>query len=124
MNNYISNAISKTKLEEKLIDINYPLEEYLKDADAIQCYKNMNSNNNIKKYFTPEKIKKLIKFITEEPENDDYFRGHKYPYIACELLKADCSYVQDLFVLSKNEYKICFNNFYSFNINYTIIFSI
>ena len=64
MNSYISNVISTTKLEEKLIDINYPLEEYLKDDESIQCYKNMNSNLNIKKYFTPEKIKKLIKFIT------------------------------------------------------------
>ena len=109
MNSYISNVISTTKLEEKLIDINYPLEEYLKDDESIQCYKNMNSNLNIKKYFTPEKIKKLIKFITEEPEDDDYFRGHKFPYIACELLKTDCSYIQDLFVLTNNEYNKKYN---------------
>ena len=109
MNNNISNEISKTKLEEKIIDINYPIEEYLKDDEAIQCYKNMNTNKNIKKYFTPGKIKKLIKFITEEPENDDYFRGHKYPYIACELLKVDCTYIQDLFVLNNNEYDKKYN---------------
>ena len=109
MNNNISDVISTTKLEKKLIDINFPLEEFLKDDESIQCYKNMNSNLNIKKYFTPEKIKKLIKFIIEEPENDDYFRGHKFPYIACELLKTDCSYIQDLFVLTNNEYNKKYN---------------
>ena len=109
MNNNISDIISTTKLEKKLIDINFPLEEFLKDDEYIQCYKNMNSNLNIKKYFTPEKIKKLIKFIIEEPENDDYFRGHKFPYIACELLKTDCPYIQDLFVLTNNEYNKKYN---------------
>ena len=109
MNNNISDVIPTTKLEKKLIDINFPLEEFLKDDESIQCYKNMNSNLNIKKYFTPEKIKKLIKFIIEEPENDDYFRGHKFPYIACELLKTDCPYIQDLFVLTNNEYNKKYN---------------
>ena len=109
MNNNISDIISTTKLEKKLIDINFPLEEFLKDDESIQCYKNMNSNLNIKKYFTPGKIKKLIKFIIEEPENDDYFRGHKFPYIACELLKTDCPYIQDLFVLTNNEYNKKYN---------------
>ena len=109
MNNNISDVIPTTKLEKKLIDINFPLEEFLKDDESIQCYKNMNSNLNIKKYFTPEKIKKLIKFIIEEPENDDYFRGHKFPYIACELLKTDCCYIQDLFVLTNNEYNKKYN---------------
>ena len=91
-----------TQLEEKLADINYPLEEYLQNEEAIQCYKDMKPN--AKKYFTKDKIKQLIKYSTEEPENDDYLKAHKYPYIASELLKTDCNLVQDLFVLNEEEY--------------------
>ena len=91
-----------TKLEEKLIDENYPLEEYLKSEEAIQCYKDM--HKNAKKYFNKEKIKQLIKYVIEEPQNDEYLRGHKYPYFASEMLKAECTRIQDLFVLTDDEY--------------------
>ena len=91
-----------TQLEAKLSDINYPLEEYLKDEEAIQCYKDMKPN--AKKYFNKEKIKQLIKYITEEPENDDYLKAHKYPYVASEMLKSECDSIQDLFVLTEEEY--------------------
>ena len=91
-----------TQLEEKLSDINYPLEDYLNNPDAIQCYKDM--KKNAKKYFDKNKIKQLIKYIIEEPENDVYLQGHKYPYIASEMLKSECSIIQDLFVLTEKEY--------------------
>ena len=91
-----------TKLEEKLVDENYPLEEYLKSEEAIQCYKDM--LKNAKKYFNKEKIKQLIKYVIVEPENDEYLRGHKYPYFASEMLKAECTRIQDLFVLTDDEY--------------------
>ena len=107
MLNKINNYKPLTKLEEKLENINYPLEEYLKDEEAIECFKNMEKNT--KKYFRKEIIKKLIKFITEIPENDDYYMGHKYPYISSEILKIDCDYIQDLFVLTDNEYNIKYN---------------
>ena len=68
-------------LEEKLNDSNFPLEDYLKDDEAISCVKLM--GNNTKKYFDSEKIKQLIKLITEEPTEEDQLRGHKFPYIAC-----------------------------------------
>ena len=91
-----------TQLEAKLSDINYPLEEYLKDEEAIQCYKDMKPN--AKKYFNKDKIKQLIKYITVEPENDDYLKAHKYPYVASEMLKSECNLIQDLFVLTEEEY--------------------
>ena len=97
-----------TKLEENLVDQNYPLEEYLKSEEALQCYKDM--FKNAKKYFNKEKIKQLIKYVIEEPKNDEYLRGHKYPYIASEMLKAECTRIQDLFVLTDDEYNEKYQN--------------
>ena len=91
-----------SSLEEKLNDKNYPLEDFLKDDEAISCIKLMGKNT--KKYFDSEKIKQLIKFITEEPKEEDQLRGHKYPYIACEILKCDCPFISKRFVLNEQEY--------------------
>ena len=91
-----------TLLEEKLVDINFPLEEYLQNEEAIQCYKDM--KQNAKKYFDRDKIKQLIKYIIEEPENDEQLKGHRYPFVSCEMLKSDCEFIQDLFVLTEEEY--------------------
>ena len=90
-----------TKLEEKL-DENLSLEEYLKNDEAILCYKDM--NKNAKKYFDKNKIKQLIKYIIEEPENDDYLRGHKFPFVASEMLKTVNDRIQDMFVLTDEEF--------------------
>ena len=98
----ISNLKQGTQLEQKLIDIKFPLDDYLNDNEAIQCYKDM--KNNAKRFFDKQKIKLLIKYITEEPKKENYLKGHKCPYVASEMLKSDCEYVQDLFVLSNKEY--------------------
>ena len=97
-----SNPKITTELENKLKNNNYPLEDYLNDDEAIPCYENM--NQNVKKYFSPKIVKKLIRYITEAPEKDDYLQGHKYPYISYKLLKTNCPYIQDLFILTQNEY--------------------
>ena len=89
-------------LEEKLNDSNYPLEEYLKHDDAITCVKLMGKNT--KKYFDSQKVKKLIKYITEEPTEEDQLRGHKCPYIAYEILKCNCPFISKRFILKEQEY--------------------
>ena len=96
------NTAQISELENKLTDPNYPLEEFLKDDSAISCVKSMGKNTQ--KYFNPEKIKQLIKLITEEPETEDQLRGHKYPYVACEILKSNCPFILQRFVLNEQEY--------------------
>ena len=76
----------ETELENKLTDVNLILEEYLKNPQAIQCVQNMKENT--RKYFDKNKIKQLIKYIIEIPKEDEYDKGYKYPYIACEMLKS------------------------------------
>lgn len=96
------NTAQISELENKLTDLNYPLEEFLKDDSAISCVKSMGKNTQ--KYFNPEKIKQLIKLITEEPETEDQLRGHKFPYVACEILKSNCPFILQRFVLNEQEY--------------------
>jgi len=91
-----------TQLEGKLVDTEYNLEEYLKDEEAVQCYKDMGANT--KKYFNKDKIKQLIKYITIEPEEDDHLKGHKFPYVASEMLKNSSDEIIDLFVMTDEEY--------------------
>ena len=98
--NYSSPAQSKY-LEYRLNN-NYPIEEYLNDECAIPCTKVM--SDTTKKYFNSNNIKKLILLITEEPKDDDFLRGHKLPYIANEILKLDCPYILQRFILSKKDY--------------------
>ena len=105
LNSNLYDLLRKTtssSLEEKLKDGNLPFEEYLKDDEAIACIKLMGKNT--KKYFNSERIKKLIKLITEEPEEEDYLKGHKFPYIASEILKSDCPFISKRFILNEQEY--------------------
>ena len=89
-------------LEEKLSNQNLPLEDFLKDDEAVSTAKFM--GKNAKKYLNSEKIKQLIKLITEEPKEDDQLHGHKYPYVAYEILKLDCPFISKRFVLNEQEY--------------------
>ena len=101
MLNKISTPNSNDSLEKKL-NYKYPFEDYLSDDRAIECTKEM--KQKIKIYLNSENIKKLIRLITEEPENDDINRGHKFPYVASEILKADCPFILERFILSNEEY--------------------
>ena len=89
-------------LEEKLSNQNLPLEDFLKDDEAVSTAKFM--GKNAKKYLNSDKIKQLIKLITEEPKEDDQLHGHKYPYVAYEILKLDCPFISKRFVLNEQEY--------------------
>ena len=80
----------------------YSLEEFLKNDFAVPCAKKMNPN--VKNYFNSSKIKKLIKYAIEEPEKDDYLKGHKFPYVASEILNCECPFILERLVLSEEEY--------------------
>ena len=100
-NSSFSSPFLSSMLESKLND-NFPLEDFLNDDNAILCIKE--KGTNIKKYFNSKKIKQLIKYISEEPENNDYFKGYKFPYVACQILKLDSQFILDRFILNKDEY--------------------
>ena len=91
-----------SNLDEKIKDKNFPLEDYLQESDAVSCVKFM--GKNVQRYFDSTKIKKLIKLIIEEPTEDDHLTGHRYPYIASEILKLNCPFISKRFILNNNEY--------------------
>jgi len=96
----------ETELEKKLLDLNLTLEEYLNHPDAIQCFKDM--KENAQKYFDRNKIKELIKYIIEEPKEDEYNKGQKYPFIACEMLTNSNKRIQEMIIFTEED----FNNKY------------
>lgn len=104
--NYFSgfpNSLNGTKLEEKLENGKISLDEFLQDDEAIQCFKDMKKNTKI--FFSDKnKIKQLIKYITEQPEKDDYLVAHKYPYVSSEILKMNSDFINDIFALTEEEY--------------------
>lgn len=103
----ISGFRPDTELEKKLSDQNLPLEEYLQNDEAIQCFKDM--KNNAKQYFDKTKIKQLIKYITEEPKENEYNVGYKYPYVAREMLKSAVPRIQEMIILPEEDYNKKYN---------------
>ena len=48
-------------------------------------------------------MKKLIEFIIVEPTEDEFKRGHKYPFVSSELLSCDVQKLLDFFTLTESE---------------------
>ena len=74
----------------------------MNDDDVLSAIKTYDMK--IKRYLDSEKIKKLIEYITKEPKVDNYLLGYKYPYISCEILKSNCNYILQRFILDEEKY--------------------
>jgi len=98
----ISGIKLDTELEKNLTDPNLPLEEYLKNPEAIQCFQDM--KKNAIKYFDRNKIKQLIRYITEEPKDDNYETGYKFPYTASEMLRLAGKRIQEMIVFTEEDF--------------------
>ena len=48
-------------------------------------------------------MKKLIELIIVEPTEDEFKRGHKYPFVSSELLSCDVQKLLDFFTLTESE---------------------
>lgn len=91
-----------SSIEEKLSKNDITLEDFLDEDDIVFNLKL--ENKKLMKYFNREIIKKLIKYITIEYENDDLIYGHKYPFIAYNILYADIHLISDYFVYTEKDY--------------------
>ena len=73
-------------------------------ASTDACHKVWNTTN-AQKYFDRDKIKQLIKYITQVPKENEYNIGYKYPYVASEMLKSAGERIQDMIVFTEEEFK-------------------
>jgi hypothetical protein len=48
-------------------------------------------------------VKNLIDYIIREPEGDDHKKGHKYPFMASEILNCDVNKINDFFTATEAE---------------------
>lgn len=56
--------------------------------------------------FTDEKITLLLDYMLKEPNSDVYKEGHKYPFLACEILNCNCENIMALFFKNQKLEKI------------------
>ena len=91
-----------SSIEEKLSKNDITLEDFLDEDDIVFNLKL--ENKKLIQYFNREIIKKLINYITIENENDDLIYGHKYPFVAYNILYADIHLINDYFVYTDKDY--------------------
>ena len=91
-----------SSIEEKLSKNDITLEDFLDEDDIVFNLKL--ENKKLLKFFNRETIKKLIEYITIEKENDDLIYGHKYPFVAYEILYSEIHLISDYFVYTEKDY--------------------
>jgi hypothetical protein len=96
-------------IEEKLKKADCHLDELLDEDEIIQEMKNQNSKL-LNLYFIfkiisfdKKNVKQLLDYIISEPQSDDHKRGHKYPFIASEILNCDVSKINEFFTATDSE---------------------
>ena len=87
---------------EKMNKNELTLEELLDEDDLVQDVKS-NPNTHFIPFFSNEVIRKLIDYSTKMPSEDEFKKGHKYPFNATEIL---CSSNKDILDRFLNEIKI------------------
>ena len=95
--------IQEKELNEKLSDLKNPpsLEDILiLDGTVNELQK---KNKKLIKFFTKEKIKKMIDYIIKEPKDDDYNKGHKFPFVCSKLFNVEENNIMNYFYMTNKE---------------------
>ena len=95
--------LTSIEIEKKLDDPNSTLEDLLVEEELIQEIKNQNPK--LLKFFTKDRVKSLVNYIIIEPTEDDQLKGHKFPFVASELLNYDIENISNLFLMTNPELK-------------------
>jgi len=94
--------MSSQAIEEKLKKPDCSVDELLDEDELIQEMKNQNSK--LLTYFNKDNVKKLVEYIIEEPTEDDQKKGHRYPFMANEILNCDVSKINEFFTTTDSEF--------------------
>jgi hypothetical protein len=80
----------------------YTLEQLLDEEEILQETKAQNKKL-IDFLVEPETLKKLVEYVTQEPEDEaDTKRKYKYPFLACEILASEVWAICDAFYQHQN----------------------
>ncbi len=111
--NEIKNIESNiNSIEKKLNSPNTTLEDLLIEDDLLSEIRNQ--NQKLIEFFDKDKIKCLINYIIKEPKEDNDLIGHKFPFVASEILNCEEEKILYYFLNTKSEIE---NNNYKSNEN-------
>ena len=99
--NFNNMNMTSIAIENKLNNPKTTLEDLLIEEDLIQEFRN--SNEKLIKFFDNENIKKLVNYIILEPKEDDQIKGHKFPFVASEILSCEEKHIYNRFLLTEDE---------------------
>lgn len=71
--------------------------ELLMENDTEMLLELRSRNINLIKFFTSPILSQVIKYITTEPEVDEYNLGHKFPFICNEIISCEVPEILDTF---------------------------
>jgi len=101
--NYEESSKNAEIINQKLNDnTNPPSLEDLLILDGI-VDELQNKNKNLINFFTKEKIKQMLDYIIKEPKEDDYNKGHKFPFVCSKLFNIEEKKIMNYFHLTNNE---------------------
>ena len=101
--NYEEDLKNAEIINQKLKDnTNPPSLEDLLVLDGI-VEELQNKNKNLINFFTKEKIKQMLDYIIKEPKDDDYNKGHKFPFVCSKLFNIEEKKIMNYFHLTNNE---------------------
>ena len=106
MYNNSSNKIKNTEsninsIEKKLNSPNTTLEDLLIEDDLLSEIRNQ--NQKLIEFFDKDKIKSLVNYIIKEPKEDNELIGHKFPFVASEILNSEEDKFLFYFLNTKSE---------------------
>ena len=93
--------LTSIQIEKKLNNPETKLEDLLIEEEIIQEFRN--SNEKLMKFFNKEKIKELVNYIISEPIEDDQIKGHKFPFVASEILNCEEKNIYNYFLFTESE---------------------
>ena len=100
--NEIENTESNiNSIEKKLNSPDTTLEDLLIEDDLLSEIRNQ--NQKLIEFFDKDKIKSLVNYIIKEPKEDNDLIGHKFPFVASEILNSEEDKILYYFFNTKSE---------------------
>jgi len=101
--NYEESSKNSEIINQKLEDTSHPpsLEDLLILEGITEELQN--KNKKLINYFTKEKIKQMLDYIIKEPKEDDYNKGHKFPFVCYKLFNIEEKNIMNFFHMTNKE---------------------